>query len=163
MFHQVATNSQRADARGCRDLRAVARPRRIARAVVPAVALVTLVLGGVAYASGPSSSIKITGPKSVKLGTTIQMKGSGHTGQATSVVVYLDVKGQCAKTAKAQQGTKVTFGPYAKNKTLKIGLPPLTPGNPPTSLGKHTICAFLTGPNAKKTYAHASFSYTVHS
>jgi hypothetical protein len=129
---------------------------------VPAVALVTLVLGGVAYAGDPSSSFKITGPKSFKLGTTIQLKGSGYTGRASSVAVYLDVKGQCAKTAKAQPGKALTFGPFSKNKNFTFPLPPLTPGNPPTSLGKHTVCAFLTGPNAKKTYAHAGFSYTVH-
>ena len=162
MFHQAATNSQRADARGHRATRAVKRPRRIARAVVPAVALVTLVLSGVAYAGNPSSSIKITGPTSVKLGTTIQLKGSGYAGQASSVAVYFDIKGQCAKTAKAQHGKALTFGPFSKNKNFKFPLPRLTPGNPPTSLGKHTVCAFLTGPNAKKTYAHAGFSYTVH-
>ncbi len=163
MFHQANTSSQRTDpdARGYREIRAVARPRRIARTVL-AVALVTLVFSGVASAGDPSSSIKITGPKSVQLGTTIQLKGSGYTGQATSVVVYLDVKGQCAQTAKAQQGKALTFGPFSKNKKLNFPLPPLTPGNPPTSLGKHTVCAFLTGPSAKKTYAHAGFSYTVH-
>jgi hypothetical protein len=153
MLHQGATNSQRIDA--------IAPPRRITRAVVLAIALLALVLAGVAYA-GPSSSLKITGSTSFKLGTTIQLKGSGYTGKAGSVVVYLDAKGKCAKTAKAQKGKGLTFGPFSKNKSFTFPLPPLTPGNPPTSLGKHNICAFLTGPNAKKTYAHAAFSYTVH-
>ena len=160
MFH-AASNFRRASVRADRETRPVARPRRIARAVVGALALVTLVLAGVAYAA--SSSFKITGPTSFKLGTTIQLTGSGYTGKAGSVAVYLNVKGRCAKTAKAQPGKALTLGPFSKNKSFTVPLPPLTPGNPPTSLGTHTVCAFLTGPNHKKTYAHASFSYTVHS
>jgi hypothetical protein len=164
MFDQVSRSSQRADARNYREIQiqGVSWPRRIARAVVPAVALVMFVLGGVAFAGAPNSSIRITGPKAIKHGTTIELKGSGFTGQATSVFVYLDVKGKCAKTARAQKGKALTFGPFSKNKKFKFPLPPLTPGNPPTSLGSHNVCAFLAAPSAKKTYAHAGFTYTVH-
>ena len=163
MLHLAVTNSQLADARGYRETRAAVRPRRIARTVVPALALVTLAFGGLAYASDPSSSLSITGPKSFKLGTTIELKTSGYAGKATFVVVHLNVTGACSKTAKAQQGKALRLGPFSANKPFSIPLPPLTPGNPPTSLGKHKICAFLTGLGTAKTYAYAGFSYTVHS
>jgi hypothetical protein len=135
----------------------------IATTAVLAATVAAPVIGGVAHAGAPHSSIKITGPASVKLGKKIQMKASGYTGQATSAEVFLEVKGQCAKTAKAEPGKALVFGPFSKNRHFTFPLPLLTPGNPPTSLGKHSVCVFLTAPKAKKTYAHARFSYTVHS
>ena len=128
---------------------------RCGRFVIPA-ALGALVLAGGAF-SATANSLKITGPKTIKVDAKFSLKFSGYAGgQANFVRVHFDVP--CAATEKAQKGKVLNFGPLTENKSFSIPFPGGGPNEPLSTAGKHTVCAFLVG--GSKTFAHASFSWS---
>ena len=129
---------------------------------------VALTASGVASATRPDS-IKLTGPKSARINTSIFIKIEAYGNSQNNLLRYYADAKRCVSTdwAERRYGNWMSLGgsrTFSGPKLLKTGFPEFAQRR-----GIHHLCAFLINPQAlahpnseqaDQTYAHASFTWT---
>jgi hypothetical protein len=133
-----------------------------------ALGVTVLVLAFSAVADGAGSSLKLTGPRSNKLGTRFSYTISGYAAGAGDYVVaweQLYPRSGCAGTYAAESARAFLPSTYG------IGLETATSVRPGSSFsigaafhavnpGQHRLCAYLISLETGATYAHAAAWWT---
>ena len=135
--------------------------RRVGRCAVVG-GLVTLSMGALsapALAHHKHSSVSITGPTSVQLGTPFSFKVKGFLAKPATDVGVWELPNPCgAKVTSAigSGGELQQVQPHQGHKfSLNVNLFARVPGG-------HYLCAYVFSLPSRKTYAHAQHTWSNH-
>jgi hypothetical protein len=141
----------------------MSRSRATLTARPPAVAaMLALALPLSALAS--ASSIKVTGPSSVKIGTRFVYKVSGFAASPANFLAIWEAPPtiRCARTYDREYNLSSSLS-YIGGKHLKAGRD-FSRSTTFTAkhAGTHYLCAYLINLRSTKTYAHAAAHWSDH-
>lgn len=133
--------------------------RRIGGLAGPIAALAAVVLTAAGASATPSSSVSISGPRSVQVGARVRLRFTGYAASGVpSLRVWLDNR-RCATTARSEHGRPEVRAPtnFAVNGKFKAVLTIAQ-----SSAGTHVVCAYLIARGTQNTAARASWRYATH-
>jgi len=137
-------------------LRPIQLARRIRGPAGPIATLVTAALAAAGASAAASSSVSISGPRTVDTGGKVKLHFTGYAATGVhGLRVWLDNR-KCADTANAE-GARPELKAPTKFRVGGNFKAVLTVDR--STAGTHVVCAYLTSQSTQNTAARASWRY----